>query len=248
MLGTWFKARHRRRIQRIPTPPSWEDWIANSVRFYQNWRQPTQTKLLDIVKILVAEKHWEGCNGLEINDEVKVVISAHAATMLLGVANYYFDGVKTILVHPQSFRREMSNGLTVDLLGLAGQAFFRGPILLSWRDIVHRSAGQNLVIHEFAHHLDYIDGYADGMPIFSRMKSQSRWKQVARKEYDAHVFAVSQGRNTFLDPYGALNPAEFFAVVSETFFEMGSDLARNHPEIFALLCELYNVDPRTWQD
>ena len=133
----------------------------------------------------------------------------------------------------------------------AGEAWQGGPIILSWPDALQGSRneddGRNLVIHEFAHALDGLDGHMGGDPIFSDPTDVSQWATVVDQEFAALVDARANHQRTLLDHYGATNPAEFFAVASETFFEQPSELRREHGELFELLKKYYQVDPRNWQ-
>ncbi len=246
MFGSWFKRRRRARLTTRATPDVWEGWLNQSIRFYKNWPTEMQAKLEACIKVIVDEKNWEGCEGLELTERMKVIISAHASTMLLGVDNYYFDGITTILVYPRSFYRWHSDGLVVDLLGLTGQAWQRGPIVLSWQDIAHPKTGSNLVIHELAHHLDGLDGSMDGEPILGSRQAQRRWSELSESEYRRLLTDSEYGWPTVLDPYGATNRAEFFAVASESFFEDAVNLAACHPELYGMLADYYHLDPREW--
>lgn len=208
-------------------------------------------KLRNCVRIFCAEKHWEGCDGLKLTDEIRVTIAANASLMLLGVEGFYFDNVKTILVYPGVFGREANHGM---LAGgqehRSGEAWQGGPIVLSWQDA--RRDGQhfnsrNVVIHEFAHALDGLDGEMGGNPSFDSSDTAAAWTRVVDREFNALREAQQWGHPTLLDHYGAKSRAEFFAVASETFFEQPHELAAYHYELFDLLRTYYRVDPAPWQ-
>ena len=128
-----------------------------------------------------------------------------------------------------------------------GQAVHRGPVILSWQDIVNprNEAGRpmNLVIHEFAHQLDMQGGPADGMPLFSSRKLQKKWRRVMKQEYDRLIEESKEGRVTLLDAYGASSEVEFFAVASECFFELPVEMKRQHPQLYDVLARYYRQDP-----
>lgn len=248
----WLQRRRWKRITSQPFPESWESILTARVRQYACMNEALQKRLRECVQILIAERDFEGCGGLHLTDEVKVTISGNASLLLLGVKDYYFDGVPSILVYPQSYTRPggANNGLIVDEdQAFAGEAWRGGPIVLSWRDIVHgaHSLGRasNVVVHEFTHHLDGLDGEMGGTPPMDR-SLQSRWSPLLSREYNQLVESLSQGRNVFLDPYAATNQAEFLAVTSEFFFEQPVDLKIHHPDWYELLSEYYHLDPAQW--
>ena len=201
------------------------------------------------IKLIVAEKDWEGCEGLEVTDEMRVTIAAQAGLMLLGVPGFYFDNVNTILVFPKAFTRQTPNGFGES--HRAGEAWQGGPIVLSWRDTLqggrNEDDGRNLVIHEFAHALDGLDGEMGGNLMFDDPETSDRWFSVVESEFNVLCAARDNATRTLLDHYGATNKAEFFAVSSETFFEQPRRLCAEHGELFDLLMKYYKLDPRNWQ-
>jgi Mlc titration factor MtfA (ptsG expression regulator) len=204
-------------------------------------------KFLDDLRIFIAEKHWEGCDGLDLDGEMQVVIAAQAAMMLVGVQDYVFDGVKTILVYPRPFWRKTSDGLIVSNDVLSGEAWHRGPIVLSWPDVAETWQGHNVVVHELVHHLDGLDGEISGVPILGDRESQAQWEEVASSEFARLQHEIDSGRETFLDPYAATHRAEFLAVACEAFFEVPLELKAHHPELHNCLVSLFRVDPAEWE-
>ena len=250
-MFSWFKNRRRSKILSQAWPEAWSLHLNRNVRLTWGMNEAETETLQTKIKMMVAEKNWEGCEGLQLTDEMKVTISAQAGLMLLGVPNFYFDNVKTILVYPKAFRRQTANGFVMDQTHRAGEAWQGGPIVLSWKDTLsggrNEDDGQNLVIHEFAHALDGLDGEMGGIVMFDDSDTNQRWSKVLTKEFAALCQAKENGVRTLLDHYGATNPAEFFAVSSETFFEQPRKLSQKHGELFQLLLEYYKVDPRRWQ-
>ena len=246
MFG-WFRRRRRRKLLEKPWPDAWDLHLNRNVRLTWEHDEAENQRLQDRVKTFVGEKNWEGLEGLVLTDEIKVTIAAQACLMLLGVDDYVFDNVKTILVFPQSFMRT-SNG---DSQYRAGEAWQGGPIVLSWKDSLRggrdEDDGQNVVIHEFAHALDGLDGEMGGSISFETEEQRERWRNVLEREFAALEKSKDLGYSTLLDPYGATNRAEFFAVATETFFEQPEQLARQHPELFELLTVYFHLDPRRWQ-
>ncbi|MDG1872461.1 MAG: zinc-dependent peptidase [Mariniblastus sp.] len=247
----WFKKRRRKKILSQPVPESWDLHFNRNVRLTWELSPPEVRRLQQIVQVIVAEKNWEGCDGLELTEEMQVTIAAQAGLMLLGVPGFYFDNVKTILVFPQAFSRQASSGSGEGQTHRAGEAWQGGPIVLSWRDTLRggrdEDDGQNLVIHEFAHALDGLDGEMGGNLMFDNEETSQRWQQVVAQEFADLCRARDRGIRTLLNHYGATNQAEFFAVSSETFFEKPRSLSQQHGELFELLLTYFRVDPRNWQ-
>ena len=250
MFG-WFKRSRRKKIRKQPWPEAWSLHLNRNVQLTWELSPDEMANLQERVKIFVAEKRWEGCDGLEVTDEIRVTIAGGACLMLLGVPNFYFDNVKTILVFPQAFDRKVSDGVTHGSQRRAGEAWQGGPIILSWRDTLkggrNEDDGRNLVFHEFAHALDGLDGEMGGQIVFDDQQLMQQWRETIDKEYAELVQTEEDGRRTVLDHYGATNPAEFFAVACEAFFERPRELNGEHPTLFRLMKSYFKVDPHNWQ-
>lgn len=251
MFG-WFRKRRRKKILAQPWPENWSLHLQRNVRLTWEMTDDEMQSLQTRIKIFVAEKHWEGCEGLELTEEMRVTIAAQACLMLIGVDDYYFDNVKSVLIFPQAFQRKTSDGTNEgQSQHRAGEAWQGGPIILSWRDSLsggrNEDDGHNVVIHEFAHALDGLDGEMGGSIMFSDATTTAAWKRTVDTGYAALQTAKELGTRTLLDHYGATNEAEFFAVATETFFEQPRELANEHAELFSLLKRYYRVDPTRWQ-
>ncbi len=248
MFG-WSKARRRKRLLAQPFPRPWQELLHDHVWQYRELNMADRNKLHACTKVIVAEMSWEGCDGLVVNDTMRVTIAGQASLMLLGTDDYFFDGVRSILVFPQAFRRKTTNGLVMDTEHRAGEAWQGGPIVLSWEDVrmaVNHRGDDNLVIHEFAHHLDGLDGHMGGTPLFDNAADQQEWARVMAIEYEDLCRAADQGHWTILRHYGAKSKAEFFAVASECFFEIPFRLRQTHLELYQLLRRFYRIDPVRW--
>ena len=247
----WIAKRRRRKILSNRMPDSWLSIIEATVFEKKNLSPEHRKKLIDLTKVIVAEKNWEGCEGLNFTEKQKVSIASQASLLILETENYYFDGIKTVLLYPRSFKRKWRSGMIVDEdQHNSGEAWQGGPIVLSWKDVqqgLKHHDGNNVVVHEFAHHLDGIDGEMGGNPPFANREDQELWKQVSAREFENLVEAAEDEIPTLLDHYGATNRAEFFAVASETFIELPHELSHEHPDLFELLTKLYKFDPRLWQ-
>ncbi len=248
MVLKWLKSWKRKRILAAPISSMLEFQIAAAIPWFDSWTPSQRQKAVDDVRIFIAETNWEGCDGLALNDEIKTVIASQAAMMLTGIQGYVFDGVHTVLVYPGSFKRTMQNGLVVSDSRLAGQAWLRGPIILSWPDVAQSWLGHNVVVHELAHHLDGIDGDMSGDPIFETVNDQENWNRVASDELARLKQHLEQGQSTVLDPYGASNRAEFFAVACEAFFEIPQSLHQHHLELYDCLKKYFQADPLSWEN
>jgi Mlc titration factor MtfA (ptsG expression regulator) len=212
-------------------------------------------QLRDLVKVFVAEKHWEGCGGLTLTDEVRVTIAAHACLLILALPHDFYRNVESILVYtstvvaparpPGAF--EVPRGPVEGPLPILGQARLRGPLIVVWDEVKrsgrHPEQGHNVVYHEFAHKLDMLDGSADGTPpLHGRMEYQ-RWAEVCSREYLGLRAKAERGQRTFLDAYGGTSEAEFFAVATEQFFDEPIVMRRLHPELYGVLQNFYRQDP-----
>lgn len=245
----WFKRRRRRQLLSEPFPEAWLAHLRANVVQYSLLTSQEQSRLRDRVRIFVAEKVWVGCAGLSVDDEMKVTIAAQACLLVLGIEyEYHYDRIQSVLVYPDTYVHppSMNDGLIHRERHVAGEAWHRGPIILSWRNTKSLDEkGGNLVFHEFAHHLDDLDGYMDGTPPLERHQER-RWERVVEREYERLVRASEQGRATLLNQYGATNRAEFFAVATECFFERPIALKRRHPELYDILRDFYRQDPASW--
>ena len=252
MLG--FLTRRRRRALRArPFPPEWRGIVQRNVPTFSRLPRADQEAWLGHAQVLLVEKHWEGCGGLELTDEIRVTIAVHAARLLLGQDADYFPNVRSVLVYPSDLvRREeqhLGDGIWEEdedeLAGLAATDL--GAIVISWDAVLdgleEPEDGFNVVLHEFAHELDSQDGTFNGAPLMDSGKASARWAGVLAPAFEAHRAAVDEGEETFLDEYAATDPAEFFAVLTESFFERPRTLRAARPELYDQLREFYKQDP-----
>ena len=248
----WSRKRRRISLLAAPWPDSWAIHVNRNVRLTWNLTDSQRQSLQNRTKIFVAEKHWEGCEGLVVTEEIKVTVAANACLMLLGVEDFYFANVQTILIYPHVFSRRQDAGHSAGgVEHRSGEAWQGGPIVLSWQDVLrggrNEDDGKNVTVHEFAHALDGLDGEMGGNIAFDSDEDAAAWKRVVDLEYAELVEASEQNRGTLLDHYGATNQAEFFAVATETFFERPAELEREHAQLFSLLQKYYRIDPIPWQ-
>lgn len=239
-----------------PFPNAWRNILRQRLHVYQQMPGDLQAQLERLIKQFIHEKHFTGCNGLEMTDDMRVTIAGSACLLLLNRKTAVYPGLRYILVYPEAFLVERDTqddaGLTgSQRRGLLGESWDNGKVILSWADVLHGNQdfndGQNVALHEFAHQLDHEDGSTNGAPLLSSKARYQRWAQVFTGEFEALQQAAYQYDETLIDYYGATNPAEFFAVVTETFFEQPNELAERHPALFAELQRYYRVNPAEWQ-
>lgn len=234
-------------------PEPWRGWLRERVPLSARLPEPLRLRHEALVLDFIKRKPFIGCAGFEVTEEVRVVVAGHACLLILARGKRAFDHVREVLVYPGGFvaRRERvgADGLVhEDARVLQGESSSLGQVVLSWTDTVHQShLGHNLVIHEFAHQLDQAKGAANGAPFTAASAGRlQRWATVMGREYDQHQRNTSLGEQTLLSPYGATDPAEFFAVCAETFFELPQAMKYIHPTLYKELAAYFRLDPAEW--
>jgi len=251
MTWRWMEERRRRAILDEPWPSAWDDHLRRNMRHFQWLDEEEQRRLRELVQVFVAIKHWEGCGGLVIDDEIRVTIAGQACLLVLALPHELYRNVRSIFVYPSTvetpYRRMDPGSVAFGPIPILGEAALGGPIVLVWDAVLrqgrHPELGHNVVYHEFAHKLDMLDGCIDGTPEFEQADQLRRWVEVGTREYKALRAARDEGRPTLLDHYGAVNVAEFFAVVTECFFDRALAMSKRHPALYGLLREFYRQDP-----
>jgi len=250
------KARDRRRkeLMGAPFPQDWRKYIEKNVPLYSRMPDDLKEQLCGLVNVFVAEKTFHGCRGLEITDEIRVTIAAQACMLLLNRKTHFFRKLRTIYVYPHTYVANQTSydgvmvieGKSVRL----GESWQNGPVVLAWDSVMGGARnihdGRNVVMHEFSHQLDQEDGTADGAPILQSRSSCITWARVLSAEYEALCRKAGSGRRSAINKYGATNPAEFFAVITEAFFEKPEQMKRKHAGLYDELKSYYKVDPAEW--
>lgn len=244
----------RRRLFTTPPPEEWIRILEENFPVIGRLSPEHRSQLFGHMQIFLAEKNFEGCGGLELTDEIKVTVAAQACMLLLGRETRTYPKLKTVLIYPHTYHGGKEgmfggdNGKTARL----GESWNCGVVVLSWNSVLggarNLEDGHNVTFHEFAHQLDQEDGAADGAPILSERSAYATWARVCKREFDALVARSSKEKKSTMDRYGATNPAEFFAVATETFFEKPRQMKARHPELFEELQSYYRVDPCQWLD
>ncbi len=247
-----FRNSRRDRIRSTPFPEEWDALLHQNLAIYRCLREEDRLELQGLIQIFLSEKHFEGCGGLELTDEIRVTIAAQACLLLLGNSTDFFDRLVTILVYPSAYVAKgvehIGGGLHIEgehaRLGETSQA---GVVVLSWEDAQHGAYdsrdGKNVVYHEFAHQLDLSDGAPDGTPRLESWSRYAPWARILGEEFERLKEQDRSSKKTVLDKYGAINPAEFFAVATEAFFEKPRKLREKHPELYAVLHDYFKLDP-----
>jgi hypothetical protein len=257
MFG-FLKNRRRDRIRSRPFPPEWRDLLRRRYPMYSRLPPAERRELEGHIQVFLAEKRFEGCGGQEITDEVRLLIAAQACLLLLHRETDYYPGLKTVLVYPSTYvakthwreEQEITDRGSRARLGESWQA---GAVVLAWDAALAGATdladGHNVVLHEFAHQLDQENGMADGFPplggsgLLERRGRYTAWARILGTEFRQLNSALEQNLETVLNDYGAKNPAEFFAVATECFFEKPGPLNKRHPELYAELQKFYRQDP-----
>jgi MtfA peptidase len=253
-MFAFFRDRRRRKLLADPFPPWWEAVLARNVGHYPRLAPAERAKLRDITRILVAEKGWEGCNGVHVTDEMKLTVAAQAALLLLGIDHDYYARVPSVVVYPSGFQTPTAeddwedDGLSDDYK--SGQAVDRGPVILAWDDVLAEgkdpAGGYNVVVHEFAHQLDFCDDLHNGTPPLTDPAALARWGRVMTAALADHRREVEAGEETFFSEDAAESEVEFFADAAEAFYCRPADVNEMYPDVYALFADYFRVDPVRW--
>lgn len=251
------------RALRRPFPDSWHAILEQRLPPYRHLPLELREQLKQLVKMFIYEKDFIGCAGQEITDEIRVTIAAGACLLLLNRTTNEYSDLHWIYVYPSAFiaRREMQDEAGViseDRVDLLGESWSNGKVILSWDDVERGvgdfTDGRNVLLHEFAHQLDHESGITNGAPILRSSNTgenaynapYKKWASVFASEFAQLQRDVERGEQNLLDHYGATDPAEFFAVATETFFEKPVEMQTHHAALYNELKNYYRLDPAQW--
>ncbi len=245
-------ARRRARVRAQAFPAAWRRILRQRVPAVARLPADLQRQLKQHLQVFLAEKSFIGCAGLRLTDEMRVVIAAQACLLLLGQARPgYYPRLQQVLVYPGAFavqavQPEVGGVVHEQRQVLAGQSWAQGQVVLGWAEVLAGAAdptdGRNVVLHEFAHQIDQDKGRADGRPWRPSAGQRRRWDAAM-----GDAFAQLQHQpSRLISAYAATDPAEFFAVVSELFFEQPQALAAEAPAVYRELALLYQLNPLAW--
>jgi Mlc titration factor MtfA (ptsG expression regulator) len=252
MFG-WLRSRRRRTIREQPWPPVWSDILARNVRQVQWLGDRERERLRDWVAVFVAEKRFEGCRGMVIDDEVRLSIAGQAGLIVLGMPDEFFDRLQSILVYPGDYLVKRSTPLEGGgelewQEPRLGETWNGGSMVLSWPRVVEggrlRDGPRSVVIHECAHAIDLLDGEIDGVPPLASAAARHDWVRRMADCRERFAEALDEGRFVAFDDYAAEGPGEFFAVGSECFFQDPHRLYRYDRDLYALMAEAWQQDPK----
>ncbi len=246
----WLKRwRHRRVLARHRIDPALWRRVASKLHFLRGLDADQTRRLQELALLFLAEKQFTGVRGQALDDAMRLSIAAQACLPVLELGLDWYEGWSGIVVYPGDFRVRRSE---IDAGGvvhewddeLAGESWPGGPVILSW-DAAQHDEGANVVIHEFAHKLDMRGGEADGVPPLPADMGRKAWRAALASAYEGFCNALERGRDVWLDPYAAEHPSEFFAVLTEAFFEAPNETRRRYPEMYDQLRRFYRQDPAT---
>ena len=249
-LKRWYRSTVLRNT-RIPFQ-LWQQSTSNLSLFNQ-LNEKQLIRLRKLTGIFLHEKRFTSAAGMDLSETIKVQIAAQACLLILNRNLSDFDGWHEVIVYPDAFIVEYEH---VDEAGvmhraertLGGEAWGRGPVILSWADADpdrqhSRHPGSNVVLHEFAHKLDMLNGVANGMPVLNKDMKREDWTRKFSCAYERLLRELEHGRHVSIDPYAAQSPAEFFAVVSEYFFMAPEYLHEHYPGIYGEMTLYYRQNP-----
>ena len=251
-----FKRWSRRTVREQPFPDAWQAIIDKNVALFVTLTREEQDELRKLVLCFLDEKSFEGVGGVTVDDEKRVTIAAQACFLLLHRDTDIYPKLDSIVVYPSAYKTKNVESLGWGVVvereeARLGESWDRGIVVLAWDAVragtMNASDGRNVVLHEFAHQLDQEDGVADGAPELESREQRKTWAHVLGAEYADLQEHVHVGRRSDIDAYGATNPAEFFAVVTEMFFERGAELKVHRPDLYAQFSTFYRQDPASRQ-
>jgi len=236
----------------MPLPDAlWQQTLA-SLPFVERLDEEEKIRLRKLTEAFLAEKEFTSAGGLELTDALCVSIATQGCLPILNLGLESYRNWVGIIVYPDEFIIprvvEDEFGVVHEYDDIAsGEAWDGGPLLISWHDAQMAGAGYNVVIHEFAHKLDMLNGEANGIPPLPANVSHKEWEATLLAAYADFCALVDEaadsGEGTLLDPYAAESPGEFFAVMSETFFETPDILSEEYPALYTLMSLFYRQDP-----
>lgn len=242
-----------------PTPvefkKEWALFLQQNLPIYTKLPSDLQQRLHEKTGQFIATTFFEGCGELELTDEMILTVSAQACILVLGYDGAPYPDLNTVLLYPAAFETTSTavgpGGTVIERKVKAlGESWDSGTVILSWNSVRNGAAnmfdGHNVTFHEFAHQLDSMDGDTDGVPLLSSEEAYQTWANVLGEHCNELIDRVQRKKKTILDPYGATNPAEYFAVATEAFFEKPRQLKKKQPELYAELNAFYKLDPDSW--
>ena len=254
----WRKIRDFFRVGRSVDAVFKDEWIkllTENLPVYSRLPSDLRPRLHERIARFISSTRFEGCNGLELTEEMILTVAAQACLLVINRDGEPYPELRNVYLYPSSFSSVQKSQdefgiVTEGEIHRLGESWETGTVILSWSSVAHGASNifdaENVTFHEFAHQLDHEDGATDGAPGLSSRQAYRSWARVFQENYADFRSLLENGKETLIDPYGATNPAEFFAVVTETFFEKPRQLRKKRPELYAELKEFYGLDPEAW--
>ncbi len=249
----WIKRqRILRTLKRNPIPFDLWQQVVSQTKLLHNLSSVEKAKLRKLATLFIRKKTVTPARGFQLTDEMIVAIAAQASLPILKLGLDYYRGWVEVILYPGAFRVNHNSsdeaGITSnESQALSGEAWLRGPVILSWEDIEHDMhsphLGHNVVVHEFAHKLDMLNGRADGLPPLHPRMNIEQWADALSHAYEILREQVAHHQRTRINAYGATTPAEFFSVISEYFFSAPNILNQHCPAVYLQLVQFYQQDP-----
>lgn len=239
-------------------PPFKQEWVelmAANVPLYPQLTEELKEKLHGRIARFIATTRFEACNGLELTEAMILTVAAQACLLVLNREGDPYPKLKTVYLYPTTFSsiqtsQDAFGVVTEGVVHRLGESWENGTVVLAWDSVAQGARNprdaRNVTLHEFAHQLDHENGDTDGAPELSDHQAYRSWARVFTENYSDFRTLLENGKRGLLDPYGATAPAEYFAVVTETFFEKPFQLKKRYPELFDELQRYYGVDPQEW--
>lgn len=248
-----IKNKHRNEVYNRPLSNKQISLLETNVPLYKRLPSYHKNHLHGCIQVFLDEKEFVGQNIL-ITEQIRLTIAANACVLLLHRQQLHFPGFKTIIIYPDTYvakYKQQNDSLEyVQHSHRAGESWVRGPVVLSWGDAIRGSLndkdGHNVVLHEFAHKLDELNGNMDGLPTLKHDDHYTEWAQVLNDEFTSLKYRAERGKNSVLDKYGTVSPPEFFAVATESFFEKPKQMQNKLPNLYKQLSLYYDIDPANW--
>jgi len=247
--------KRRMRLREQQQPDGLEEVLSRNIGLYSKLPAKLKDELHGHINVFLNEKRFRGAGGQDITPEVMFTVAGVACILLLNREPSYFPGFSSILVYPETYETMQTDYdgavATHRRSRRAGESWHRGPVVLSWGDVLRGASnaedGYNVVLHEFAHKLDEENSGTNGLPILADLGHYKDWAEVLGREYELLEARVARRKNKVIDGYGLTSPAEFFAVATESFFEKGAAMQKRLPDLYEQLQRYYAMDPANWE-
>jgi len=248
MFSFYKNWRQQRILRRYRIPDKIWEPVVSEAHCVQHLAGIDLGRLHDLASLFLYEKAIEPARGFEITPVMEARISCFAAIPVLNLGLDYYHPWHSVIVYAEAFvardyYQDDSGVVHSQPEARAGEAWARGPVILSWEDVVSGHDGYNVVIHEMAHKLDLLDGVANGFPPLHAGMDRKVWTKAFSQAFDDLAFKLEARHKPDIDEYAVTSPAEFFAVASETFFTSPRVLQREYPRVYEQLSLYYRQQP-----